>query len=195
MVRAVLPRLMASLVILAVTGCVTREQVATVQQDLTDPGLRGTAVREADLALEARVRDAWGAVRPAWRDALTATASEGRVLVTGRLSSPEEARQAIGAAVGVAGIGRVFDRIETGAADSFVDRSRDLWITTQLRSRLTFDTRTREVNYTITTESGTIYLMGVARDAAERAVALGHARGIPYVRQVVDLTRLASQAP
>lgn len=120
---------------------------------------------------------------------------EGRVLLTGRVPRPEDRVEAARIAWQAEGAREVINEIEVDDSRGVVDAARDSWITAQLRSKITFDRAIQAINYTIDTVNGTVYLIGIARDAAERERVAAYARDMAYVRRVVDHTRLLAETP
>lgn len=123
---------------------------------------------------------------------LNTRVNEGRVLITGVVADPQQRLEAVRLAWQVRGVREVINEIEVAQPAGFSGYARDTAISAQIESRLLFDTSIRSINYTVVTESRVVYLMGIAQDEAERARVIDHARQIPYVRRVVDYTRLKS---
>ncbi len=115
---------------------------------------------------------------------------EGRVLLSGRVEDPEHQLEAVRLAWQAKGVREVINEIEIGNKSTIVDFTRDSVITTQLESKLLFDSEVRSINYSIETVNQVIYLMGVARSQAELDRVIGHAKNIPYVLRVVNYVRL-----
>lgn len=137
------------------------------------------------------------AINKAWLEAdtiiftnLSTRVNEGRVLITGVVERPEQRLEAVRIAWQVDGVREVINEIEVAEPQGFSGYARDTAITAQIDSRLLFDTSIQSINYTVLTEGRVVYLMGIAQDDAERARVIDHARQIPYVRRVVDYTRL-----
>ncbi len=74
-----------------------------------------------------------------------------------------------------------------------LDYSRDVWITAQLRSKITFDSEILAINYSIETVNKVVYLMGVAQSEAEIDRVIRYARNIDYVRKVVNHVRIKAE--
>lgn len=115
---------------------------------------------------------------------------EGRVMLTGRVPTPEDRIQATRIAWQAQDVREVINEIEVDDNRGVVDAARDSWVTAQLRSKITFDRAIQAINYTIDTVNGTVYLLGIARDRDERDRVAAYARDMAYVRRVVDHTRL-----
>ena len=115
---------------------------------------------------------------------------EARVLLTGRVEKADMRVEAVRIAWQVDGVAEVIDRIEVAEPEDFGGYVDDLWIAEKLRAKILFDSQVRSINYNIDCVAGTIYLMGVAQDAAELQRVIDHARDVPYVRGVVSYVRL-----
>lgn len=115
---------------------------------------------------------------------------EGRVLLTGSVRSPDDRVEAVRLAWQAAGVKEVINEIQVTDKSTLADFARDSWISTQLKSKLLFDKRIRDINYNVETVNGVVYMIGVAQDTAELERATNHARTIRHVRQVVSHVRL-----
>jgi osmotically-inducible protein OsmY len=69
----------------------------------------------------------------------------------------------------------------------------DVWISTQLRTKLLFDKEIMSINYSVETVGGTVYLMGFAESLDELMRVEAHARNLPYVRRVVSYVRVGNE--
>lgn len=143
----------------------------------------------SDAALRLSINRAWIEADPELFLDLSTSAVDGRVLVTGTVPRPADRVAAIRLVWSVPGVREVVDEVWVSRSDGLPGFARDTWISAQLRSRMTLDRRIRAINYTVDTVAGTVYLMGIARDADEVERVVAHARQVPYVRRVVDYTR------
>ncbi|HAQ35426.1 MAG TPA: hypothetical protein DCQ53_08730, partial [Alphaproteobacteria bacterium] len=87
----------------------------------------------------------------------------------------------------------VENEIEVTSPDTFRDRSRDYWISQQVRSRLLQDRSVRSVNYNVEVEAGRVYLLGVARTRGELQRAAGHAALVEGVSDVISYVRVVGE--
>lgn len=115
---------------------------------------------------------------------------EGRVLFTGVVPEPKDRLDAARLAWQVDGVREVINEIEVKDTSTLTDAARDSWISAKLRSKITFDSQVRSINYTIDTVNRTVYLMGVAQSQTELDRVIGHARQVDYVRRVVPYVRV-----
>lgn len=111
---------------------------------------------------------------------------EGRVLLTGTVKTPEDRLEAVRLAWRANGVREVINEIQVTDKGGVVNYARDAWITTQLRTKMTFDEKIRGINYNIETVNGVVYLMGIAQDQEELDRVTDYARNIRYVRSVVS---------
>lgn len=111
---------------------------------------------------------------------------EGRVLLTGVVREPEMRPQAARLAWEVDGVREVLNEIQVRDETGIKDFARDVWITAQLRTKMLTDLEISDINYTVETINGIIYLMGIAQDRAELDRLTTHARNIAGVKQVVS---------
>jgi osmotically-inducible protein OsmY len=118
------------------------------------------------------------------------TVNEGRVLLTGIASDGDMRLDAVRLAWQVKGVRDVINEIQLGGRPGIGDTVADSWITTQLRSKLTFDKDIVSANYTVETIGRIIYLMGHARSQDELDRVTGHARRVAGVQRVVSYVNL-----
>jgi len=120
--------------------------------------------------------------------------TEGQVLLTGLVPSPQNRVDAARIAWQVNGVKEVINEIEVKDKSTLSDAARDTWITTKLRSKITFDNHISSINYTIDTVNQKIYLTGIAQNQAELDRVMAYARDIDYVRGVVTYVRVKQPA-
>jgi osmotically-inducible protein OsmY len=115
---------------------------------------------------------------------------EGRVLLTGNVDQPETQIEAVNLAWQVEGVQEVINEIQVNDQSGFSNYARDVWVSTQVRSRLLFSKGIKSVNYSVVTVNQTVYLMGVAQDQTELDKATYVASTTAYVKKVVSYVRL-----
>lgn len=111
---------------------------------------------------------------------------EGRVLLSGAVSKREHAIKAQELAFAAPGTREVINELTIDGDPGVQRYSQDLWITTQLRTRMIGDPDVASVNYNIETHRGVVHLIGLARSDEELARVAGIAASIPGVTQVVS---------
>ncbi len=110
---------------------------------------------------------------------------EGRVLLTGNVDKPEHRVAASKLSWQVAGVKEVMNEVAVNDQSGLVNYLHDGWITTQMRTKMTTDPDIYDINYSIETVNGTIYVMGIAQNQREIDRVTGHARTIRGVRKIV----------
>ena len=125
---------------------------------------------------------------------ITVTVQEGRVDLTGKVKKPEERVEAVRLAWQAAGVRQVIDDIQVTDQSGIVDYGRDSIIATKLRTKLLFDSKIRNINYTVDVENGVIYIMGIAQSQDELDRVLAYARDIEGVKKVVNNVVLKTDA-
>ena len=155
-------------------------------------GLKGATT---DVSIRVAITDLWLKHDPDMYRRLGLTVREGRVLVTGSVPNPDMRVDAIRLAWQAEGVRQVINEVtidKGGGVTGFVS---DSWITGTIKTHLTFDKYIQSINYTIDTEEGTVYVMGVAQDQGELDRVLSYARNTKYVKNVVSYVRLRGEKP
>lgn len=127
-----------------------------------------------------------------WRKT-SVTVVEGRVLLTGVVGteySRDEATRLAWAASDR--IQEVINEVQVTKEGGVGAAASDTWITTQLRTKIATDKEIVDINYSIETVNGTVYLIGLGQTDQEITKVADHARTIQGVRKVVSHVWLKS---
>ena len=116
---------------------------------------------------------------------------EGRVLLTGVVPAPDDRVEAVRQAWQVNGVLEVINEVQVTNRAGIVDYLRDVKITSQLRFQMLRDRDISDVNYTVETVNGIVYLMGIAGSRPELDKVTTHARNIAGVQKVFSHVRLS----
>ena len=114
---------------------------------------------------------------------------EGRALLTGAVPSEQVRADTVRLAWSVKGVKDVLNEIQVSSS-GIVDTARDVWITAQLKWKITFDENVHAINYVVETMNGIVYLIGIAKNRGELSRVLDYARDLAYVRKVISHVRL-----
>lgn len=143
----------------------------------------------------------WTEINARWlaRDAvmfqkLRLQVHEGRALIAGIVQKPAMRVDAVRIAWQVDGIEEIINEIAVAEPNDVGGTIQDQWIVQELRGKLLIDRAVRAINYSVESVRGTIYLMGIAQNAAELQRVIDHARDIAYVRRVVSYVRIKDAA-
>ena len=119
---------------------------------------------------------------------------EGRVLLTGIVPAPDDRVEAVRQAWQAKGVLEVINEVQVSDRAGIVDYLRDVKITSQLRFQMLRDRDISDVNYTVETVNGIVYLMGIAGSRPELDKLTTHARNIAGVQKVISHVRLSGDA-
>jgi len=115
---------------------------------------------------------------------------EGRVLLTGNVDKPDSQIEAVRLAWQVNGVKEVINEIQVNDKAGIWNYTRDVWISTQVRSRLILEKGVRSINYSVITVNQVVYLTGIAQDQAELDKVTTVASTTNYVQRVVSYVQL-----
>ncbi len=118
---------------------------------------------------------------------------ESNALLTGLVKDEHIRAEILQLAWKVEGIRDVYNELQI-AESSISDLAKDSWVTTQLKSKITFDEDILAINYSIETVAGTVYLIGIAQNQAELDKVVSHARNLGYVKRVISHVRVKQAA-
>jgi osmotically-inducible protein OsmY len=153
----------------------------------------GVSATVEDAKIQAQINDLWFRYDLETFRKLDMTVNQRRVLITGVVQDPEDRVEAVRLAWQVNGVEQVINEIRIADGEGIQGFVRDNWISARLRTALTLDEVVQNLNYSIDTVQGTVYLMGVAQNQSELNRALELARTTPHVRQVVSYIKLAGE--
>ena len=151
---------------------------------------RGLSGFASDAEIQAQINHLWFQHSLDLMSRVDMTVSNGRVLLTGRAADAQMRLDAVRLAWQAKGVQEVINEIQVDNNSGLLDSARDTWISTQLRTKLTFDSRIHSQNYSIDTVNGVVYLMGLAVSEDELNRAVDHARALPNVQRVVNYVRV-----
>ena len=118
---------------------------------------------------------------------------DGNIFITGKVDEPEEKIKITKMAWETKGVRSVKNAITIKGQTSFKGTAKDILITSQLRSALIFNKKTKARNYTLETINKKIYIFGIAMDEEERKEVINEANKIYDVEKVIPSIYLASE--
>ncbi|MFU2126834.1 division/outer membrane stress-associated lipid-binding lipoprotein [Gallibacterium anatis] len=175
-------------VVALLQGCVTAAVVgggALATKVAMDPRTTGTQID--DQTLELRVADALRKDKQLNEQAhISVIVYNGRALLVGEAPSADLKEVAVNLARGVKDIADVYDEIQIGEKVSFMQASKDTWITTEVKSKLFVNGNVKATDVKVVTENGIVYLIGKVTQS-QAAAAVDVARQVNGVRKVVKV--------
>tara|TARA_X000001036_G_scaffold234709_1_gene219151 strand:- start:285 stop:863 length:579 start_codon:yes stop_codon:yes gene_type:complete len=118
---------------------------------------------------------------------------DGRIFLSGKVDMPEEKIKITKMAWETKGVRSVKNAITIKGQSNFKGTAKDIFITTQLRSALIFNKKTKARNYTLETINKSIYIFGIAMDQEEKNEVINEANKIYDVEEVIPSIYLASE--
>ena len=118
---------------------------------------------------------------------------DGRIFLSGKVDEPEEKIKITKMAWETKGVRSVKNAISIKGQSNFRSTAKDILITSQLRSALVFNKKTKSRNYTLETINKNIYIFGIAMDKEEKREVINEANKIYDVDKVIPSIYLASE--
>ena len=118
---------------------------------------------------------------------------DGRIFLSGKVEEPEEKIKITKMAWETNGVRSVKNAITIKDQSNFKSTAKDILITSQLRTALVLNKKTKARNYTLETVNKNIYIFGIAMDDEERREVLNEANKIYDVKEVIPSIYLASE--
>ena len=118
---------------------------------------------------------------------------DGRIFLSGKVDEPEEKIKITKMAWETKGVRSVKNAITIKGQTNFKSTAKDILITSQLRSALIFNQKTKSRNYTLETINKNIYIFGIAMDQEEKKEVINEANKIYDVEEVIPSIYLATE--
>jgi osmotically-inducible protein OsmY len=163
-----------------VGGAATREK-----------GLGGTA---SDTAISTEIQAKFYSYSQDMHAAIGVNAQSGEVLLTGSVKDAEWSTQGEKLSWEVKGVKQVFNHITVeDQASGVSDVAADSVITSTIKTHLLCDGNIHSLNFSVRTEKGIVYLMGIAQDQQELDKVLEYASTTKNVEKVVSYVKLKEE--
>ena len=118
---------------------------------------------------------------------------DGRIFLTGKVDEPEEKIKITKLAWETKGVRSVKNAITLKENSNFKKTAKDILITSQLRTALIFNKKTKSSNYTLETINKNIYIFGIAMDEEEEKEVIKEANQIYDVDEIFPSIYLVSE--
>ena len=118
---------------------------------------------------------------------------DGRIFLSGKVDEPEEKIKITKMAWETKGVRSVKNAISIKGQSNFKGTAKDILITSQLRSALIFNKKTKSRNYTLETINKNIYIFGIAMDEEEKKEVVNEANKIYDVKNIFPSIYLATE--
>jgi osmotically-inducible protein OsmY len=118
---------------------------------------------------------------------------DGRIFLSGKVDEPEEKIKITKLAWETKGVRAVKNAITIKGQSNFKSTAKDVLITSQLRTALIFNKKTKARNYTLETINKNIYIFGIAMDEEEKKEVINEANKIYDVDEIFPSIYLATE--
>ena len=118
---------------------------------------------------------------------------DGQIFLSGKVDEPEEKIKITKMAWETKGVRSVKNAITIKGQTNFKSTAKDILITSQLRTALIFNKKTKARNYTLETVNKNIYIFGIAMDEEEKKEVINEANKIYDVEEVIASIYLATE--
>ena len=118
---------------------------------------------------------------------------DGRIFLSGKVDEPEEKIKITKMAWETKGVRSVKNAITIKGQNNFKGTAKDILITSQLRTALIFNKKTKARNYTLETVNKNIYIFGIAMDNDEKKEVINEANKIYDAEKIIPSIYLASE--
>ena len=118
---------------------------------------------------------------------------DGRIFLAGKVDEPEEKIKITKLAWETKGVREVKNAITIKGQSNFKSTAKDILITSQLRTALIFNKKTKARNYTLETINKKIYIFGIAMNEEEKKEVMSEANKIYDVEKIIPSIYLATE--
>jgi len=179
------------LIIFFLTACSTATQFGTGVNITFDPRTIGMQID--DTIMQKNLSARLALTEKKYFLTVQSEVLDGRIFLSGKVDEPEEKIKITKMAWETNGVRSVKNAITIKGQSNFKNTAKDILITSQLRTALIFNKKTKARNYTLETVNKNIYIFGIAMDAEEKKEVLDEANKIYDVIEVIASIYLASE--
>ncbi len=184
-------RILSILIILILTSCSSVGRFGAGVDITFDPRTIGMQIDDTIMQKNLSARLALAEKR--YFLSIQSEVRDGNIFLSGKVEEPEEKIKITKMAWETKGVRSVKNAITIKGQSNFKSTAKDILITSQLRSALIFNKKTKARNYTLETINKTIYIFGIAMDQDEKKEVINEANKIYDVEKVIPSIYLASE--
>ena len=184
-------RILSILIILILTSCSSVGRFGAGVDITFDPRTIGMQIDDTIMQKNLSARLALAEKK--YFLSIQSEVRDGNIFLSGKVEEPEEKIKITKMAWETKGVRSVKNAITIKGQSNFKSTAKDIFITSQLRSALIFNKKTKARNYTLETINKTIYIFGIAMDKEEKKEVINEANKIYDVEKVVPSIYLASE--
>ena len=179
------------ILILFLTSCSTASQFGTGVNITFDPRTIGMQIDDTIMQKNLSARLALADKK--YFLSIQSEVLDGRIFLSGKVDEPEEKIKITKMAWETNGARSVKNTITIKGQSNFKSTAKDILITSQLRTALILNKKTKARNYTLETVNRNIYIFGIAMDEEEKKTVMEEANKIYDVKEVIPSIYLATE--
>ena len=173
------------------TSCSTASQFGTGVNITFDPRTIGMQIDDTIMQKNLSARLALAEKK--YFFSIQTEVLDGRIFLSGKVDEPEEKIKITKMAWETNGVRSVKNAITIKGQSDFKTTAKDILITSQLRTALIFNKKTKARNYTLETINKNIYIFGISMNEEEKNEVINEANKIFDVKEVIPSIYLASE--
>ena len=173
------------------TSCSTASQFGTGVNITFDPRTIGMQID--DTIMQKNLNARLALTEKKYFLTIQSEVIDGQIFLSGKVDEPEEKIKITKMAWETKGVRSVKNAISIRGQSNFKSTAKDILITSQLRSALIFNKKTKARNYTLETINKNIYIFGIAMDKEEKKEVINEANKIYDVEKIIPSIYLAAE--
>ena len=179
------------ILIFLITSCTSASQFGTGVNITFDPRTIGMQIDDTIMQKNLNARLALKDKK--YFISIQSEVLDGRIFLSGKVEEPEEKIRITKMAWETKGVRSVKNAITIKGQSNFKSTAKDILITSQLRTALIFNKKTKARNYTLETVNKNIYVFGIAMSEEEKKEVINEANKIYDVKEVIPSIYLATE--
>ena len=184
-------RLISIISLLLLTSCTTVGKFGTGVDITFDPRTIGMQID--DTIMQKNLSARLALTDKKYFISIQSEVIDGVIFLSGKVDKPEDKIKITKMAWETKGVRSVKNAISIKGQSNFKNTAKDILITSQLRSALIFNKKTKSRNYTLETINKNIYIFGIAMDKEEKKEVINEANKIYDVKEIIPSIYLASE--
>ena len=184
-------KIISLILFLALTSCSSMAQFGAGVDITFDPRTIGMQID--DTIMQKNLSARLALVDKKYFLSIQSEVRDGNIFLSGKVEEPEEKIKITKLAWETKGVRSVKNAITIKGQSNFKSTAKDILITSQLRSALIFNKKTKARNYTLETINKNVYIFGIAMDKEEMEQVMNEANKIYDVEKVIPSIYLATE--
>ena len=184
-------RIFSIILILTLTSCSSVGRFGTGVDITFDPRTIGMQIDDTIMQKNLSARLALSDKR--YFLSIQSEVLDGRIFLSGKVDNAEEKIKITKMAWETKGVRSVKNAITIKGQSNFKNTAKDILITSQLRTSLILNKKTKARNYTLETINQNIYIFGIAMDREEKQQVINEASKIYDVKEIYPSIYLATE--